>query len=124
MANKQEKKMIALIDQVSAFKEFQDSILPALMADLKNGATSEQLRAKAIAALEAKKISLAIREQDSMKALALIKDIQDRHEGKAKERTEVSHKFQNVKEDELDAIVLSKLAEAGIESKEDNSTEH
>jgi len=98
-----------VLDKLAAFEEFTQDILPKLREMMKAGADSESMRAQVAPYLTAKALTLALKEQDSARALALIKDQLDRVEGKAKERVENTHKFQNMPEQDLDALLLSKL---------------
>lgn len=105
-----EFKMAKTIDQLSQFEEFQNEILPFLKKALKEGATAEDIYARAQALAAARTVSIAATEQDSTKAMAAIRDILDRTQGKAKERTEVEHKYSKLKDEELDALLLSEAA--------------
>ncbi len=95
-----------LLDGISA------QVLPILSRAIKEGWTKEELRQHPQIALlmEARKISIAIFEPDSGKALAASKDIADRVEGKAKERVETTHRYEGLKDEELDALLASEEA--------------
>jgi hypothetical protein len=110
------------LDQLAEFEEFKAVVLPQLQELLTAGATSKEMRERLAPLMTARVISIALTEQDSNKALAAIKDQLDRQEGKAKERTETTHKFEHTKEEELDAILLSKLADLAPVATDD--TEH
>jgi hypothetical protein len=109
--NRQEEKMASALDALAEFQQFKDEILPELRDALKSGMSAEDLMKKYQAHAAARTITIMMRELDSSKALAAAKDIQDRSAGKAKERTEVEHKFAKLKDDELDSVLLSELGE-------------
>ena len=107
---REEYRKEQLSEKLALFEEFQETFLPQLKELLKAGADSERMRTEMAPILTAKALSLAITEKDAGKALALIKDQLDRTEGKAKERSEHTHKFENTPDEQLDAILNSKLA--------------
>jgi hypothetical protein len=111
--------MAALMDEISAFDEFKNEVLPSLRADLKKGLTADEIYKKYQHLAAARNITIAMTEQDSSKALAAIKDVLDRAGGKAKERKEIDLKYSNLPEDQLDALLKSKAAEAGADLFED-----
>jgi hypothetical protein len=110
---------------LAKYDEFAETVLPAMQADIKNGATAESLREKYHAIVQATLISTALRDPDSAKRLAAGKDVLDRQEGKAKERIETTHKMGKVKAEDLRALLLTKLADIQVQdganvSSEDN----
>ena len=108
------------LDTLAQFEEFKATVLPQLRKLMSEGASSEKMRQELQPLLTARMLSIALTEMDSNKAITAIKDQLDRQEGKAKERTEHTHKFQNTSDQELDAIVLSKLKEAELDESEQN----
>lgn len=98
-----------LIDDLIEFREFRDSLLPVLQADVKKGTPAKEIldRLKTLAAARLGHIIMS--ETDSGKALSAIKDILDRTEGKAKESITTTHKFDKLDGQQLDSMILSKL---------------
>lgn len=109
--NAQENGAINLIDRLEAFKEFQVNILPALREDIKEGKTAEQIYSKYQAMAAARGISIAMTEVDSGKALAAIREILDRSGGRATEKHTIEHKFSKLRDEELDALLISRAKE-------------
>jgi hypothetical protein len=99
------------LDQLAEFEDFQNTIIPAIRADLKNGLTAPEILKKYAAVAAARTVSIVALEVDSGKALAAAKDIIDRAEGKPKERHEHTHKYDELTDDELDAQVLARAGE-------------
>lgn len=97
------------LDDLAEFEEFKQSILPALRLELTKGSSAEDIYKKFEAHAAARGITIAMTETDSGKALSAIKDILDRVGGKAKERSEVTHRLTNAPEEQLDALIRSKL---------------
>jgi hypothetical protein len=64
--------------------------------------------------------TIALKSEDDAKALAAIKDILDRTQGKAVEKIETTHKLAGAADSELDALLLTKLKDsAGGEAEDD-----
>lgn len=102
--------MVDALDDLAEFKEFKKSLLPALRADLAKGTPAKDILEKMKSLAAARLGHIIMSEKDSGKALSAIKDVLDRTEGKAKETVVTTHKFQNMKESELDALLKSKLS--------------
>lgn len=103
-----------LIEELKAFEEYKLEILPMLRSDIKNGTPPEEMRKKYQSYIEARKISIALTDQDSAIALSAARELTDRTEGKAVERKQVTHKYANLKDEELDAILTSEIS--GLET--------
>lgn len=114
MGNLQEDRMLRSLDKLADFQEFQAEILPALRNDLKAGFTAQELYEKYQALAAARTISIVMQDKDSAKALAASKDILDRTLGKAKERTEVTHKLERLPDEQLDSLLLSELESLNV----------
>jgi hypothetical protein len=109
--NKTEDETIELIDQLTAFEDFQGNILPALQKDVKNGLSTKQLREKYASLVQARIITAALANPDDGKALAAATDLINRVEGKPTEKKEVTHTLANASDKEIDAILRSELEE-------------
>jgi hypothetical protein len=101
--------MIRGLDQLAAFDEFVATISPELRKDLQSGASAEDIYLKYTAYAAARGVSIAMTERDTSKALKAIQDILDRTKGKAVQRVEAKHKFEDLSEDQLDALLQSRL---------------
>lgn len=110
--SREQNRMADKIDELAAFEEFQQQILPYLRNAIKRGATAEEIYKKAQALAAARSVTIAATSPDETKALAAIKDILDRSGGKAAERRTVEHKFKDLTDSELDAMLLSEATEA------------
>ena len=97
----------SLIDTLTAFEDFRTEIFPALRRDLASGMTAKELREKYAAMAQARLISEAITSVDAGKATASAQDIINRVEGKATEKKEVTHRFKDLSDEELDAVLKS-----------------
>lgn len=103
----QEDKLHDLVKDLKDFEEFREKILPAIRQDLMSGMDAEQLREKYSALVQARLITEALTTADSGKAGVIAKDILDRAHGKPTEKKEVTVKYADVSDDELDALLLS-----------------
>lgn len=109
---KNEHKMAQAIDDLAEFEEFKQSLLPALRADLRKGTPAKEILEKVKGLAAARLGTIVATEIDSSKALAAIKDLLDRTEGRAVERSVTTHKFEKLKDAELDALLESRLKES------------
>ena len=105
--NHVDNAMSRTLDDLAAFEDYKT--IWGVVRKEAEYLDEEQIRAKYTALLQAKLVSIALTEKDSLKALAAIKDILDRKEGKAKERQEVTHRLKDVAETEIDSLILTKL---------------
>ncbi len=116
-----ERKQHKLHKDLIEFDDFQSTILPALRKDVKSGMTPKQLQEKYAALAAARMINIALTDENITAASAASKDILDRVSGKATEKKEVTHKFKDLTDSELDAILESEEAlTAEMESKFEN----
>ena len=115
-----EYAMHKLIDEKSQFEEFKEEILPKIRAMLKAGKTSVEIRAFTQAYVTARQVSIALGSVDEGAALKAIDSLTHQNEGKPKERSENIHKFERLPENELDAILASKLAELSDSEKKES----
>lgn len=121
VGNRTENKMVALLDQVAAFEDFKAEILPKIRAMLKAGKTAPQIREFAQAYLTARQVTIALTSEDEQSSLRAIDSLTHQNEGKPTERAEVEHKFGKLKDEELRALVASRLSER---DDQEETTEH
>lgn len=101
---------VNLLEELQQYEIFRD--LPKdLRAAVTEGRPAPELYQKYSHIAAVRAVHIAMTEQDSGKALSAIKDIMDRTYGKATERKEVRHKFDDLSDEELDAILISELDE-------------
>lgn len=89
------------------FETFRNELLPMLRKDVLEGMAPEAMRKKYEAFTQARQIMEALTNPDARVALAAIDKMQDRVEGKPTEKREVTHKFDNMSDKELDAVLKS-----------------
>ena len=99
--------MVKRLDALAQFEEFEDTILPKLRAAIKAGKKAEDIYDMVTAAAAGKIATLAITEKDSAKALALCKEILDRSGGKARERVDITSRYEKMTDEELDRQLLA-----------------
>ncbi len=119
--NRSENKTIELIDKIRKFADFEKTILPALQDDVKAGMGPKELRTKYASLVQARIISEALNNPDGGKALVAAADIINRSEGKATEKKEVTHRFDSLSDEELDAVLESETQDLeDLQSRFDN----
>jgi hypothetical protein len=103
--------MVEMIDQLTAFEDFQGNILPALQEDVKRGMAPAELRKKYASLVQARIITAALANPDDGKALAAATDLINRVEGKPTEKKEIKHTLESLSDTELDAVLNSEIEE-------------
>lgn len=103
--NKELAKAVRTVDELRAFDEFRELVLPALQADVKSGLSADDILEKYTAIAAARLVSEMVRDSGAQAA----KDILDRKLGKAVERKQLTHRLDNADEADVDALLISKL---------------
>lgn len=116
--------MTTKLDLAAEFEKFRELMPDRLKKDLLDGMSAKQLYKKYAALAAARTIAISLSEADSAKALAASKEVMDQAEGKVTTRTEVTHKMGEVPEEQLDAIIMSKLASENATQTDDDEGLH
>lgn len=96
---------------LAAFQEFRETIAPAMRALVSKKAPPAEIYDTFKSLLAARQVSIALTSRDPGKALAAITDVINRLEGKPVERKEIKHQLGQLKDEELDSLLESKLKE-------------
>lgn len=120
-SNKLERRMVEALDARNISEEIAAPIIPILVQAMKEGWDSDKLarHPQIQLLLTARALTIAMTEGDSAKALAAVKDIKDRTQGKATERSEVTHKLEKLPDEQLDALLQSKLGQQSDDAEDD-----
>ena len=103
--------MVHDIDAYAQFQMFKETVLPAIRKDVIAGLSADQLYKKYENMAAARAISIAASEYDSGKAMSAIKDILDRTAGRPTEKKEVTHRYADLKDEELQALLETEMDE-------------
>jgi len=120
--NFEERDRNRVIDELEQFEKFKAEILPVLRKEISKGTPAEEIYKKFEAHLAARAVTIAMTETDTSRAMAAIREALDRSKGKAVERKEITRKYENLSDAELEALAKSKREQAGVE--DGDSTEH
>lgn len=112
-----EAQMARAIDALAEFEEYQTEILPILKQMVKSKATSTEMIEQARPLLVAKLVSIAMSSEDEGRRASMALALLDRIDGKPVERKQVVHAMAKLKDEELDAMLLTALAETDGEDK-------
>jgi hypothetical protein len=104
-----EDHMVDVLDELTFFQEFKAELLPDLRKLIAGGAPTKDILERARALATARLASLAALETDSRTALVAIKELMDRLDGKATERKEIKHSMEQLRDEELDALVMTAM---------------
>jgi hypothetical protein len=111
--------MVSVIDQIAAFEQFREEVLPALQKAVAEGHSPSSIRKRYMAHMTARLVTEALTNADATKAIAAIKELSDREWGKATEHKEIAHKLGRLEEKELDAILLSEIEATPLDEPEE-----
>jgi ABC-type transporter Mla subunit MlaD len=109
--NEEERGLIETLDELALFQDLRADLLPELKKLIEGRAPTKDILQAARAAAVARLASLAVMDEDSKTALSAIKELLDRTEGKVSEKREVTHALAKLKDEELDALVMSSIQE-------------
>lgn len=126
-ANALQEAQARSLDDLAEYAEFRDMFLPAIRQALLKGLNSEQILKKFEPIVAARLVQLGVTGGESA-ALGAIKELMDRTQGKAVQKQEHTHKLAKLPEEELDAVLQSKLQKIGqmtidVSVKEEDSDE-
>lgn len=102
-----QNRAVSLADAIADFED----LLPGLRSAIRLGLSAEEIYGEFTQLVAARGVHIALTERDSAKALSAIRDVLDRTQGKAKERTEYTHRLEKLPEEQLDAAIKTKIAE-------------
>jgi hypothetical protein len=111
----QQNKLNGKIDD-QAFREYQAKVLRSIREDLLAGMTAEQIFKKYEAHAAAALVSSMINPQT---VVAAAEKVLDRTQGKPLQKTEQTHKYSKLKDDELDALLKSRFTELEADSNDE-----
>lgn len=103
--NSVEHAMARSLDQLAEFDSFTEDVMPLLRKMLKEGWTKDQIEAhpRIQALLVARQVTIGLTDPDAKSALASIKDLRDRKDGRAVERREIKTRIEEADDDAIEA---------------------
>ena len=105
------QRLLDTVDQLRAFQELQNGVLPKLDEVLKTAKTPDDIYKAFATDAAARAVMIAITSRDAGKAMTAITEILNRSQGKPVEQIQLDHKYEKLKDEELDALVLSVVNE-------------
>lgn len=108
-----------MLDEADEFREYKKSLLPKLRQMVESNTPPEEIL-KTVQSMAAAKLGTMIARTDSKQTLNAIIEVLNRTVGKPTEKTESIHKFEKLKDQELDALLESRLAETADLNKPEN----
>lgn len=118
-ARRYENRMARSLDRLADLESFAEMFLPAIRGDLKSGMSADEIYDKYKSIAAARVATIVVSEIDSSKALTAAKELLDRSGGKAAEKKEVTHKYERLKDEELDSLLLTEASDMSGGSDED-----
>lgn len=87
-----------------------------LEEDIRNGMKPKELREKYMTRVTARSILLALEGSEKSANIA-IRDLSDRHEGRALEKKEITHHLEQLSDQEIEAMLLTEIDDLQNEKK-------
>ncbi len=114
--NKVEDAMVRSLDELAEFQKFQTAILPVLRQAITEQWSAEKIWSNPVtqALLAAQAVTIGLSNADQGKALSAIMSVMDRTIGRPKEKAEVTHKIEKLKDSELDALLATHIADMDL----------
>lgn len=112
-ANAMQEGQARALDKLADYEDFTSTFLPSLQKDIRAGLTMDQLLKKYEPAVAARLVQLGMTAEGNT-ALGALKEILDRTQGKSVQKQEHTHRLARLPDQELDAVLKSKLEKAGI----------
>lgn len=109
--NYRERDRLESIDQARKLMAFKESLPKYLLDDITGGLGPDEIMKKYEVAAVARLIHILNSEEDSTKALNAAREILDRVQGKPTQKQEVKHRYEKLKDDELDSVLDTLLEE-------------
>ena len=106
------------IDALAGYELYAANILPAIRKDLEAGLSAIDILKKYSPLAAARAVTVALMEEDGSKALAASKQVIEHTVGKPTEKKEIKHQFEELKDEELDALLNSELKKLKVVSED------
>ena len=106
---RQVEKKVRSLDVLAGYEAFASLILPQLQKDLAKGMTAEEITKKYAPYAAARQATLALTSDNESIASTNSKNMIEQEVGKPKEKKVIRHQFEDLADEELDALVKSKL---------------
>jgi len=108
---KDDLKAAQMVDDLAEFDQFRADIAPMLRKAVLEKWAPDRIYREFAAHAAARSVTIALTEDDPSKALSAIQEVLNRGFGKATEKREITNKFENLKDEDLDNLILSELSE-------------
>lgn len=102
--------MCRSLDTLKEFEEFREKVLPVIHKDM-NTMTPEEFTDKYTKLIQARQLTIALTDHSAKNAMSAIRDLRDRMEGKPTEKRKVTVEYEDMPDEQFDAILMSELEE-------------
>lgn len=116
-----EKRMVDVLDQLAEFEDFKKTILPALQKDIADGLSAAQIREKYLSVAQARMV-MELLNMKSSAAITAARDMFDRTEGKPTDHLEITEKYKELTDEQLEATIKAK--EKVLEDAKEKEVKH
>lgn len=95
------------LDELMNFYEFWQTAPETVRAQVRAGQSADEILRAHSALAAARIVAIAATAENVTTALSASKDVIDRAQGRATEKKEITHKYENMTDEELNSLLLS-----------------
>lgn len=107
---RQERAILGRMDDLSEFEEFRAEVLPQLRKMMYRNASAKEIAEFARARMLARATTIALTSEDEKTALAAVREVLDRGDGKSTETKKIE--VNKMSDEELDALIKAEMEAA------------
>lgn len=107
--NEEERGLVEILDELAMFQDLRADLIPKLRSLVESKASPDEIFQSARSIAAARLASMAAANADDKVALVAIKELLEHTDQKLKDKPKDSDPMRSLKDEELRAIVLSKL---------------
>lgn len=109
--NTVDEDMARNLDLLAGYDSYSEQVAPILRKAVEERWSVERIYKEFSSFIAARAITIALKEEDSGKALSALKEVLDRSQGKATERVETTHRLEKMADEDLDRMLASLASE-------------
>jgi hypothetical protein len=104
-----DKEMSKHLEDFLEFDEFRNTIPKEVRRQILAGRSADEIMKHHAPLAAGRIVAIAATSEDPKMALAASKDIIDRSQGRATERKEITHRYEDLSDEELNSILMSEV---------------
>lgn len=113
-SNNAERRLLDGLEKLEAYESWREKILPMIEADIASGLSTDEILDKYEVYAAARLVSDLVNPRVGSESA---KNILDRTKGRPTQKTETTHKFENMTDEEIASVLESELSSISYEDK-------